>query len=468
MRSMIIRNIDGSLDFACRYEHAILIMELCSSSGGFLGMFFRRIVSQSLQLQNLFFTVMDLRRTSAMNEKESLIRDDFGLHKIIVVITKPGKLYGIDNLSGKIIWQVRVDNIRPFTTGISSAVMPLFVLRTARHSPLQPKCAVLAMESSTGNGVIVVFNPITGGLDDATERVVKLGFKVKQSMLSRHADEDFVKGIILLDEENKIHIYPPSSTKEIKSHASSTYIYDADQSGVLEGFHLTPDGHGGLVGSKIWQINLGLSGDKIVAIVGKNSQERVHSQGRVLGDRSVLYKYVNPNLVAVITQGYHPSCECTFHILSSSIVESFVMVNLLSAVLNLHLIDVVTGSIIHSTTHRRAKEPVHLVHSENWVIYTYFNEKYRRTELSALELYEGKTQSNATAFSSVDSTMLKPIVEGQAYILPANVLALKETITEKGITSKHILGSLSNYFNRRMFSKNLPYRGSYNLFAKFI
>ena len=31
--------------------------------------------------------------------------------------------------------------------------------------------------------------------------------------------------------------------------------------------------------------------------------EHVHSQGRVLGDRSVLYKYLNPNLVAIVTEG---------------------------------------------------------------------------------------------------------------------------------------------------------------------
>lgn len=29
--------------------------------------------------------------------------------------------------------------------------------------------------------------------------------------------------------------------------------------------------------------------------------EHVHSQGRVLSDRSVLYKYINPNMVAILT-----------------------------------------------------------------------------------------------------------------------------------------------------------------------
>lgn len=34
----------------------------------------------------------------------------------------------------------------------------------------------------------------------------------------------------------------------------------------------------------------------------KNPLEHVHSQGKVLGDRRVLYKYLNPNLVAVATE----------------------------------------------------------------------------------------------------------------------------------------------------------------------
>ncbi len=29
----------------------------------------------------------------------------------------------------------------------------------------------------------------------------------------------------------------------------------------------------------------------------------MHSAGIVLGDRSVLYKYANPNLIAVVTEG---------------------------------------------------------------------------------------------------------------------------------------------------------------------
>lgn len=57
---------------------------------------------------------------------------------------------------------------------------------------------------------------------------------------------------------------------------------------------------------------------------------------------------------------------------------------------------------------------------------------------ATIELYEGTTQTNSTVWSSFDAPPL-PTVEQQAYIIPAQVVAMKETITEKGITNKHVL-----------------------------
>ena len=64
--------------------------------------------------------------------------------------------------------------------------------------------------------------------------------------------------------------------------------------------------------------------------------------------------------------------------------------------LNVYLLDVVSGSMIFSMVHKRVRGPVHVVHSENWLVYSYYNEKSRRTEIASLELYEGKMQSNTT------------------------------------------------------------------------
>ena len=130
-------------------------------------------------------------------------------------------------------------------------------------------------------------------------------------------------------------------------------------------------------------------------LLPKPTEEIVHSQGRVMADRSVLFKYINPNLAFVMAEGQDASSK------------SFV---------NLYLLDLVTGRVIFSANHKRVQGPYHVVHSENWVVYTYYNEKSRRAELGSLELFEGKTQSNATVFSSLHST-ISPLVERQSYIL---------------------------------------------------
>lgn len=140
-------------------------------------------------------------------------------------------------------------------------------------------------------------------------------------------------------------------------------MYTANKdTGVLSGF-LIEYKNNKLTSTIAWQLSLGGSSNtqKIIAVAPKNSIEHVHSQGRVLGDRSVLYKYINPNLIIVATHGLD-----SIH----------------KYILNIHLIDVVSGAIVSSLSHRRVKEPFHLIHSENWLAYSYYNEKVRRTEIS--------------------------------------------------------------------------------------
>lgn len=59
---------------------------------------------------------------------------------------------------------------------------------------------------------------------------------------------------------------------------------------------------------------------------------------------------------------------------------------------------------------------------------------------ASIELYEGKTQTNSTVWSSLDSPP-QPMVERQAYIFPSTIASIQETITEKGITNKHVLSN---------------------------
>ncbi|XP_076628542.1 ER membrane protein complex subunit 1 isoform X2 [Colletes latitarsis] len=381
-----------------------------------LSMMFRRVSSQFKQAKAFAQSVLSLTPQQS-NQRTDLVRDKFGLHKMIVLVTSAGKLYGIETRKGEIIWQLRVPSIQGFTKKSNAIV--LYVQRGSRHFPFPPQCTLLAEDKKTG-GVIYTFNPITG---QPLDGLIKLGYKVKQSMLLHVTTDDFLRSILILDTRDKVHVYPEGATAIAASLGKNTYIFTADQTtGVLSGFSLSYSTTQELIANKVWELLLSPKNQRITHVVSKNPIERVHSQGRVLSDRSVLYKYINPNLVAIVTEGVGYTHKNT---------------------LNLYLLDAVSGAMIFSIIHKRVRGPVHVVHSENWIVYSYFNEKSRRTEIASLELYEGKIQSNTTVFSSLATTKL-PIVERQAFIFPAAIEFMRETITEKGITSKHIIVALAN------------------------
>jgi hypothetical protein len=53
----------------------------------------------------------------------------------------------------------------------------------------------------------------------------------------------------------------------------------------------------------------------------------------------------------------------------------------------------VTGRVVFSVTHKRVNGPYHIVHSENWAVYTYYNEKSRRAELSRYAMFSRTLKS---------------------------------------------------------------------------
>ena len=59
--------------------------------------------------------------------------------------------------------------------------------------------------------------------------------------------------------------------------------------------------------------------------------------------------------------------------------------------------------------------------------------------MAVLEMFEGKEQSNATAFSSFTAPA-QPLVMRQSFIFPMPLYTMASTITEKGITSRNIIG----------------------------
>lgn len=318
----------------------------------------RRTSSQFLQLKSLFLAVLGVKDPSEEKlgskgkANNQLIRDAFGLHKIIVAVTKSGNLFGIDNMSGKFIWKRHLAELNFFDVPAPAEKVKLIALRTARHFPHPIQYALVGKEKRHGFGFVYQFNPINGA---KVSREI-LSYRIKQMMiLSETEASTYIRPLLLLDDQNKAHVLPHS----FADSATGVYMYTATERGVLNGYYVQEQ----LRVIPIWEVDLGGAdqSQRVISVAGKSVHEHVHSQGRVLSDRSVLYKYINPNLVAVSTLGLH------------SIHKS---------VLNVYLIDVVSGAVVFSMTHKRAQQPFHMVHAENWIAYTYYNEKVRRTEIS--------------------------------------------------------------------------------------
>ena len=215
---------------------------------------------------------------------------------MIVIVTSTGKIFGIDNVTGKQHWIKYIPELVGFS---NNQKVKLLVQRTSKFYPLTAQCVIVGRNKVTGNGLIYQFNPMTG--QSTNEGVVHLQYKIQQMTLLHEVGPDFLRGLLILDENDNIHALPKSTEK----YANGFYLYTADkETSTLKGLFIEFVNQQ-LKATQIWNLNLGGASktQKIELIESKNPIEHVHSQGRVMADRSVLYKYINPNLIAVATQG---------------------------------------------------------------------------------------------------------------------------------------------------------------------
>eukprot|EP00063_Salmo_salar_P014844 XP_013989679.1 PREDICTED: ER membrane protein complex subunit 1-like [Salmo salar] len=343
---------------------------------------------------------------------ETILTQALTRYEIIFLSLFWFQLFGIDSKSGSILWKHYLENVQP------NAAFKLVVQRTTAHFPHPPQCTLLIKDKDTGLATLHVFNPIFGRKSHIA--LPALPRPILQSLLLPVIDQDYAKVLLLVDDQYKVTAFPSTKNvlQQLQEMASSIFFYLVhSEHGNLSGFRLRKD----LSTERIWEVVLPTEVQKIVAVKGKRPNEHVHSQGRVMGDRSVLYKYLNPNLLAVVTESTDAHPERAF--------------------VGVFLVDGVTGRIIHEAVQRKARGPVHFVHSENWVVYEYWNTKSRRNEFSVLELFEGTELYNSTVFSSLDRPHLPQVLQ-QTYIFPSPITTMEATLTEKGITSRHLLVGL--------------------------
>ena len=172
-------------------------------------------------------------------------------------------------------------------------------------------------------------------------------------------------------------------------------------------------------------------GEKIVSLVSRPVNDPVASIGKVLGDRNVLYKYLNPNLALLVTA--HEAAK------SASV----------------YVMDTVSGAIIYSNTHKNVdlSAPIASTLSENWFAYSFTVEASdispKGHQLVSGELYESISANDrgllndAVNVSSLAGTT-EPFTYTHTFQIPESIAKMSVTQTRQGITSRQLLAVLAD------------------------
>ena len=215
------------------------------------------------------------------------------------------------------------------------------------------------------------------------------------------------------------------------------------------------------------------AGERIVKVAYPKRHEDMQSMSTILGDNSLLLKYINPHMAVVVTVLTDPDDQKATEVAtaiaeegsgkqrrkpagagepgSSTAAQPDTTTTDELPNMFVNLVDTVSGRVLYRHGHVRVDpdKPVSVVVSENWVVYSYSNAKTRRAEVGVLTLHEGMIEpkgltyfaqpEQSTTFSSFDSRESKPVVLSKVYTFPKAVTALGVTSTRQGIGRQNFL-----------------------------
>ncbi|KAJ3379172.1 hypothetical protein HDU84_006986 [Entophlyctis sp. JEL0112] len=267
------------------------------------------------------------------------------------------KIHAIDTENGQTVWTRFL--------GVDPELKNINVLRTGdvKYPPIVGIFyGKVKVQFETSFDKSKMLNAITGE-DFGTDTVpslADLGNAVGRIIpTSAREDVDNTFVYALVGEDQTIHVYPDSNASHsaFQSVIPSFYYYQASVGeSSITGYSVMSDSVKGYIGKEMWSIDLP-EGEVIAAFAQKDRSEPVSSIGRVLGSRSVLYKYLNPNLLALVT----------------------IRAKLATSNLYLLLIDTVTGTIFHRSAYLGAGhaadglESVFVTVVDNSIVLAYYN-----------------------------------------------------------------------------------------------
>lgn len=406
-----------------------LAQELAAEArGGILGIYVHRLKRHARDLikylpawvEGLPSTVMStLSGNPTPAAASQSQQDSFGFDKIILIATERGRVMALKSGNqGKVLWNVKAVN----------------------KAPKEP-WHVLGMEVEDGVALI-------RGSGEEFLRLRAITGEILQyqpgGLISALKTSTFV-----VDTSGKTISIPVNDDGSIKEVPKSelgngTVIVTQGDKGIVRGWSVSQDAKPVIT----WEF-ISRADEEISSITSAPSGDLVASIGKALGDRNVLYKYLNPNLLAITT----------LQRTSSRAI--------------IYLLDSISGDILYSSGQVGVDtfQAIPLTVAENWIAYSlYLSPASNEAEASnrgpttpkghqliVSELFESPVPNDRgpLGYSSNSSSILpdtgagdeattSPYAISQAYLLPGPISKITATSTLQSITPRSLICILPN------------------------
>jgi hypothetical protein len=377
----------------------------------------------------------------------------FGANKLILCATRANKLFALEATTSEIVWQRYFTNGAELlgdmgaashcaisnTTGAEENKCGLWMALLPTPAAFYSELIVMTpapTDSSQTRQSVHWIDPLTGK-DLHSEPAPGASGVISLMKLPRGTvkEQQKVQPFLLVDSKRNVHVVPtnkPEYEKILEGNAERLFHFEVNRRDqVVQGFAVGGSKSGSEL-VRLWNVELGSVGEHIVASTMPAHREWDHVPVHIKGDASILYKYINTNMIAVATED-----------IGKGNVTS----------LNLYVIDAVTGHVLHQSRIFGAAKPVHLAACDNWVLMHYWNEKRTRFELTVVEMFESKADDGpwnilfggkqGQNFSVSAHHMDNPVPLQQTYIFPTGVTSMGVTATHKGITPRSVIMALT-------------------------
>lgn len=345
---------------------------------------------------------------------------DFGADKLILAMSNAPKIFALQATTSEVVWTKYLGPLDPKCTSAKAkgGLDPCVPWMQLLPSAASPHAELVVITPGLGHQKVWWMDPLTGAVlrEETMPRDISAVMPLPQGKtLHTHP-------LMLIDSQGGLQTLPKDAA-ELQEAAGKVFHWEVDTvNQVVQGFAVPKDGTKRpkkLV--PIWNMELGSLAEKILVAATPQHRQWDHVPVHIKGDASILYKYINPNLLAIVSED--------------------------TSGLNLYTLDAVTGHLLHQSQVAGGTSPVHLAACDNWVVMHYQNPKKTRFEILVTEFFQAKADDGPWeilfgkqgARSKSAHQLERPVPLQQTYIMPAGVTAMGVTATLKGITPRSII-----------------------------